>query len=202
MLTGRVVLVTGGSAGIGRDIALSLGGMGAAVSAVDGPIDSRSDAERAFADAAGSARVHSVVHALVDPDALVGAPLAATDEAAWDRRCEATLRTALWCCQAAFGVLAEGGGRVVLVTPTVGLTGAAGLAPYATAVEGMRALAKSAARQWRARGITVNCVAPPVNVMSPGGRDVAQAVALLLADPAHLMTGQTVVVDGGIVMAP
>src|SRR6266508_3574258 len=44
MLKGRVVLVTGGSAGIGRDIALGLGGMGAAVAVVDGPIESQSDA--------------------------------------------------------------------------------------------------------------------------------------------------------------
>jgi len=209
MLDGRVVLVTGGGTGIGREISLGLGDLGAAVSTVDGPITSPADAQAAFA---AKAHVDAAVHALVDPDALVPTPFADTDEASWDRRCEALLRTALWCCQAAFTVLAERGGRIVLVTPTAGLTGAAGRAPYATAVEGMRSLAKSAARQWRVHGITVNCVAPPVESMIPGvgdaegdgdvRADVAPVVAMLVADAAHFLTGTTIVVDGGVVMAP
>jgi len=107
------------------------------------------------------------------------------------------------------------------VTPIVGLIGAAGLVPYATAVEGMRALAKSAARQWGEAGITVNCVAPPVEVVAEvgtpapppvGGRplgrmpdvrtDVAPVVAMLVAEAAHFVTGTTITVDGGVVMAP
>jgi 3-oxoacyl-[acyl-carrier protein] reductase len=86
----------------------------------------------------------------------------------------------------------------------------------------MRAMAKSAARQWGERGITVNCVAPPVELMAPArgapdglaltepplGRepdaraDVAPVVALLAAAPAHFVTGATIPVDGGLVMAP
>jgi 3-oxoacyl-[acyl-carrier protein] reductase len=142
------------------------------------------------------------VHALVEPDALVAAPLADTDEAWWDRRCEAVLRTGLWCCQAAFGAFGGRGGRIVLVTPTVGLTGAAGLAPYATAVEGMRSLAKSAARQWGSHGIAVNCVAPRVDGAPDVRADIAPVVAMLVAEPTHIVTGATVVVDGGLVMAP
>ena len=209
MLAGRVVLVTGGGTGIGSEISLGLGDLGAAVSTVDGPITSRADAQAAFT---AKGPVDAVVHALIDPDALVSTPFADTEEASWERRCEAVLGTALWCCQAAFTVLVERGGRIVLVTPTVGLTGAAGRAPYATAVEGMRSLAKSAARQWRGHGITVNCVAPPVESMIPGvGRDdsvadvradVAPVVAMLTADAAHFLTGTTIVVDGGVVMAP
>jgi len=221
MLAGRVVLVTGGRAGIGRGIALGLGDAGATVAVVDGPIASRGGAEGAFADAvAAHGPLDTVVHALVDPAALVEASLADTDEAAWDARCEALLRTALYCCQAAYVQLEQRGGRLVLVTPTVGLTGAAGLVPYATAVEGMRAMAKSAARQWGARGITVNCVAPPVELMTreareaaPGGRpalgrapdartDVAPVIAFLAAAPSHLVTGTTIAIDGGVVMAP
>jgi NAD(P)-dependent dehydrogenase (short-subunit alcohol dehydrogenase family) len=220
MLDGRVVVVTGGGNGMGHAIAMGLVDAGAAVAVVDGPVGSLTDAERAFARAA-SARgpIDAVVHALVDPEALVEAPLAETDPAAWDARCEAVLRTALWCCQAAYNQLSERGGQLVLVTPTVGLTGAAGLVPFATAVEGMRALAKSAARQWGEVGITVNCVAPPVEVevgapaVPPvGGRplgrlpdvrnDVAPVVASLLAESAHFVTGTTVIVDGGVVMAP
>jgi 3-oxoacyl-[acyl-carrier protein] reductase len=214
MVAGRVVIVTGGGSGIGRGIALGLEDAGATVAVVDRPVESRADAKWAFADAAASVGpVDAVVHAAVDPDALVSAQLAETDDASWDRRCEGVLRTALWCCQAAVSAFGERGGRIVLVTPTVGLTGGAGLAPYAAAVEGMRALAKSAARQWASHGITVNCVAPRVELMGTESADaatrpthvrtdIAPVVATLLADPARLVTGATVVVDGGLVMAP
>jgi 3-oxoacyl-[acyl-carrier protein] reductase len=219
MLAGRVVIVTGGGSGIGRGIVLGLEDARATVVTVDGPVESRSDAQWAFADAlAPVGSVDAVVHAAVDSDALVSAALADTDEASWDRRCEAVLRTALWCCQAAASALGPRGGRIVLVTPTVGLTGGAGLSPYATAVEGMRSLAKSAARQWGGQGITVNCVAPRIELMGDDGADaptgpvlhrpldvrtdIAPVVATFLAERAPLVTGATVVVDGGLVMAP
>jgi NAD(P)-dependent dehydrogenase (short-subunit alcohol dehydrogenase family) len=224
MLTGRVVLVTGGGTGVGRAIALGLEDAHARVIAVDGDLASRTVAEVAFAEAGDAAGPpDAVVHAFVDPAALAGELLADTAEADWDRRCEAMLRAALYCCQLAGRELSARGGRIVLVTPTIALTGAAGFVPYATAVEGMRAMAKSAARQWGEHGITVNCVAPPVELMAPAraaapeglaltepplGRnpdvrtDVAPVIALLAAEPAHFVTGATIPVDGGVVMAP
>jgi 3-oxoacyl-[acyl-carrier protein] reductase len=221
VLQGRVVVVTGGGSGIGRGIARGLVDAGAAVAVVDGPAGDRAAMEHSFARAAAArGPLDGVVHALLDSVALAEQPLAETDGAGWDARCEAVLRAALCCAQAAYTHLSERGGRLVLLTPTVGLTGGSGLVPYATAVEGMRAMAKSAARQWGDAGITVNCVAPPIEVISDrpateppvGGRalrrlpdarnDVAPVVAWLLAEAAHFVTGTTIVVDGGVVMAP
>jgi len=224
MLAGRVIVVAGGGTGIGRAIALGLEDAHATVTSVDGDFASRADAEAALAGAReATGPLDAVVHAVVDPAALTTEALVETAAADWDRRCEAILRAALHCCQAARRELSGRGGRLVLVTPTIALTGAAGLVPYATAVEGMRAMAKSAARQWGDQGITVNCVAPPVELMAPEhaaappglalterplGRDpdartdVAPVVALLIADPGHFVTGATIPVDGGIVMAP
>ncbi len=245
LLTGRVAIVTGGGSGLGRDLAFGLADAGADV-AVVGPSGAEATVATALetggaravgieADLADSRQAHAAfvaaetrlgpidvfVHAVVDPAALVPAPLADTDAGTWDRRCEAVLRTALACLPAAFANLAGRGGRVVVVTPTVALTGAAGLVPYATAAEALRALAKSAARQWGEHGIAVNCVAPPVGLLAPsaapsdpgieapalgrapdGRADVAPVVALLAAAPAHFVTGATLVVDGGVVMAP
>jgi NAD(P)-dependent dehydrogenase (short-subunit alcohol dehydrogenase family) len=235
--------VTGGGDGLGRDLALGLVDRGARVGVI-GPsggevsvadamqraggaavgvtsqLGSRAEAEQALAEVIRAlGPVDVVVHALVDPVALVASPLAETDETSWDARCEAALRIALACAQASFFHLRERGGRLVFVTPTVALTGAAGLVPYVTALEGIRALVKSAARQWGRHGITANCVAPPVALVAAGAedpgieapalgrppdarRDVAPVVAMLAGDPGHFVTGSTVTVDGGVVMAP
>ena len=243
LLTGRVALVVGGGTGLGTDLAWGLTDAGAAVAVVGpsghepavaaqlraagpgavglhAPIDTRAHAVAAFAAAAAElGPLDLIVHALTDPASLTPAAIADTDASAWDERCEAVLRGAIACAQAAWAQLNGRGGRLVFVTPTVTLTGAARLAPYVSALEGTRALAKSAARQWGAHGITVNCVAPPVGLVGhaaepagaaapalgrePDGRtDVAPVVALLATSGAHFLTGATLTVDGGRVMAP
>jgi len=243
LLSGCGALVVGGGTGLGRELAWGLTDAGAAV-AVLGPtgqepavaealradgrravgvhaaVDTRAAAAAAFAavvDELGP--LDLVVHALTDPAALTPAAILDTDPSAWDARCEAVLRGALACAQAAWTQLHARGGRIVFVTPTVGLSGVARLVPYASAVEGTRALAKSAARQWGADGITVNCVAPSVGLVgdaagppgaeapalgrdADGRTDVAPVVALLAAAGAHFVTGTTITVDGGSVMAP
>jgi 3-oxoacyl-[acyl-carrier protein] reductase len=200
MASGLRALVTGSEAGFGRAVASGLGELGLEL-VRDDP-------------------VALVVHAAVDPFALEPRSLADTSLEDWQRSCDAVLRSALECAQAAYRSLHRSGGVLVFVTPTVGITGAAHLVAYAAAVEGVRALAKSAARQWGGAGIRVNCVAPRVELLAPDGgslspdvaepalgavpadaRAVASAIALL-ASEGFVVTGATIVVDGGVVMIP
>ena len=166
------------------------------------------------------ADIASVVHVCGD-DTLASGRLASTDAAAWDAGCERVVWRALTTLQAAHAVLSRSdGGRIVMITATAGVSGAAGAVPLIAAVEGVRALAKSAARQWGAVGISVNCVSVPLELLAPAHAglttflppaalarpdpidDVAGAVEFLCGAGAAGISGATLLVDGGAVMAP
>ncbi len=245
VLEGRVAVVAGGGSGIGRGVALGLSDHGAAVAIVGDGADEVAAEITALGRRAGAvacgfkdsaettdalARVASslgpidlVVHATVAPSDLLEVALVDTDEDSWDAHGEAVLRAGLWTAQAARIQMTGRGGTIVFVIPVVAMTGAAGLVPYATAMEGQRALVRSAARQWGAQGIRVNCVAPPLDLMTdkiaaseevaplntsalgrpPDGRaDIAPVIAMLAGEAGHFVTGATIPVDGGVWMAP
>jgi 3-oxoacyl-[acyl-carrier protein] reductase len=140
----------------------------------------------------------AVVHVGCDVDALVPALLIDTDESGWEQRSEAVVFDALRRAQEAFSSFDGGGGRIIFVMPSVSLLGAAGLVPLTTALEGVRALAKSAARQWADHGITVNCVVGDLERRD----EIAGVVDFLASEAGGAITGQTIVVDGGSVMLP
>lgn len=113
-------------------------------------------------------------------------------------------------------------GRIINIASVVGITGNAGQANYSASKAGLIGLSKTIARELAGRSVTVNVVAPgfietdmtgalPESIRAavvtkiPLGRfgateDIAAAVAFLAGSEAAYITGQTLVVDGGMVM--
>jgi 3-oxoacyl-[acyl-carrier protein] reductase len=112
------------------------------------------------------------------------------------------------------------GGRIINISSIVGIRGYTGLGAYSAAKAGLDGLTRSAAREMGRRNITVNSIAPgyfdselsaglgpaqrrQIISRTPIGRladveDIVPVVRFLLSPDARFITGQTVVVDGGI----
>ena len=113
-------------------------------------------------------------------------------------------------------------GRIINISSVVGLTGNPGQANYAASKAGLIGLSKASAKELASRGITVNCIAPGyintdmtsnitdenkenLHSQIPLGRignpdEIATAALFLASDEAGYITGQTITVDGGMVM--
>ena len=228
--SGAGVVVVGGDAGAGAELVAGLEDLGARVETIDAEeLRGRGQARRLFDDAANRLRgIDAVVMATVGAEPTRRGALAELDAEAWRSRVEVPLHRTLSCFQAAHHYLRGVGGTVVLLVPTLSLTGAAGFAPWAAVTEGQRALAKAAARAWGKDAITVNCVAvagamlgsdsthsdqselsmdrpglPHPSLASPEPRtDVARVVHALLAPAWRAVTGATIAVDAGVWMTP
>jgi 3-oxoacyl-[acyl-carrier protein] reductase len=144
-------------------------------------------------------------------------------EADWDLVLNINLKGAFICTQAVLRhMIRQRWGRIVNIASVVGLTGNAGQANYAASKAGLIGLTKTTAREVASRSITVNAVAPGFidtgmtqnlseNVKQealkqvPLGyfglpKDVAYAVAFLVSEEAHYITGQVINVNGGMAM--
>jgi 3-oxoacyl-[acyl-carrier protein] reductase len=142
----------------------------------------------------------------------------------WDAVLDLNLRGAFLVTKAALRpMMKQRGGRIVNVSSISGVMGNAGQANYSAAKAGLIAFTKTIAREMAIRNITANAVAPgfvPTDLTSivpqdvqdamlkqiPLGRfgtadDVANAIAFLVSDDASYITGQVLIVDGGMVTA-
>jgi NAD(P)-dependent dehydrogenase (short-subunit alcohol dehydrogenase family) len=243
----RVVIVTGAGRGIGRGIARHLAGNGATVVAAE---HRRKRLDEVLGDLAEIGRPHlgvecdvgqrDSIHAMVDEvvaafgrvDAIVNnaqsfrpaMPLEDVTEADMDVLHRTGTLGTLWAMQAVFPHMkAARYGRIVNVGSANGIRGAAGFAPYNASKEAIRALTRTAAREWARHGIVANCYCPAASghhdapaegdirrdawdamyLHHPMGRDgdpeddVAPVVLFLCSPAAQWLNGETLMLDGG-----
>jgi NAD(P)-dependent dehydrogenase (short-subunit alcohol dehydrogenase family) len=246
-LEDRVAVVTGAGRGIGRGVARRLARDGAAV--VVAEVDAESGArcaEQLKADFAARvlylrtdvgrkedvlALIERAVTVFGGVDVLVNNAwgggtterLEKKSDALMEHGFRVGLMSAFWAMQAAFPHMrAKRWGRIVNVCSLNGVNAHMYTAEYNTAKEALRALTRTAAREWARHGITANAVCPaaisvqyeafaranpelaaqltaqnPMGRMGDPEQDIAPAIAFLCSEDARYVTGNTLHVDGG-----
>ncbi len=244
-LSGKVALVTGGAQGIGRAIALLLAkhgadlvisdvnlekaqetaneiqGMGRKSLAIQSNVANLKEVERMIETIVGQfGRIDILVNnAGITRDRLI---LRMTEED-WDAVLDVNLKGTFNCTKAAVRHMSkQKSGKIVNIASVSGEMGNPGQANYSASKAGVIGFTKTIAREFAARGINVNAIAPgyiqtpmtdaipekakeALKQMIPMERlgqpeDVAQAVLFLVSENSSYITGQVINVNGGIYM--
>lgn len=244
-LAGRVGIVTGAGTGIGQGTAVALGKegvnlvivgrtpetlqstitavekTGARIRFVKGSVAERETADRAVAEA---------ISAFGRLDLLVNNAHTFSSYFDLDETPVENFRThmesgffgTLYFMQAAFPHMRERGGSIVNVGSIAGLEGWATMAPYNTTKEAIRALSRTASRDWGKYKIRVNTIIPssrskisdeylsnpdilkatlariPLGYIGDPERDIGRVVVFLASDDSQYVTGETLNVSGGM----
>lgn len=245
-MTTKTALVTGASRGIGRSVAVALAQAGydvainyssnvsaaeevaQAVKAcgqkailVQGDVSRKEEAERIVAE---TQKEFSHIDVLVNNAGITRDTLVRRmKEADWDAVLNTNLKGVFLMTQAVIGdMFKQRRGVIINMSSVVGVTGNIGQANYAAAKAGVIGLTKANAKEFAARGIRVNAIAPgfihtdmtsglpdkikeslikqiPLGAMGDP-EDIAAAVRFLASDEAKYITGQVLQVNGGMAM--
>lgn len=238
----KVVVVTGASRGIGREIASAFAREGAQVACVATTEAGATSAAQALGggargyacDVSDSASVDALFAKIVEE---MGTPAVLINNAGitkdtlmlrmkdedWDRVIDVNLKGTFLCIRAVTKAMMKARyGRIVNLSSVIGLHGAAGQVNYAASKAGIIGLTMSVAKELGSRNITCNAVAPGfietemtdnlpaefkehVVKNAPAGRlgtgtDIAAAVLFFASEEAAYVTGQTLTVDGGLML--
>ncbi len=249
-LDGKVAVITGCSQGIGfamaeafanagasvvmsarrgdviQQAAEKLGAKGGKVVGVQADVSKREDAKRTIAAAVEHfGRLDILVNNAHTATTSIGSRIEEITDEAIDTTIGSGLLGTLFHMQAAFPHLRERGGSVINFGTRQGIYGEPGDGIYGAGKEGIRALSRTAAREWGQFGIRVNVINPAA--LSPGAvkffeenpvrgqqymdaialkrfgdplEDIAPVAVFLASDDAQYLTGQTLNADGGQIM--
>jgi NAD(P)-dependent dehydrogenase (short-subunit alcohol dehydrogenase family) len=244
---GKVVIITGSGKGVGRGMAHHLGKGGARIVVAEWkqPLLEQTCAELTalgvenlgvVCDIQQRDDIDAMVAATVDQfgrvDALVNnaqtfrplAPIADVAEDDVDVFYNSGVKGSLWAMQAVYPHMrAQQWGRIVNFASSMGITGGAGFAAYNASKEAIRALTRTAAREWALDGIVVNAIAPasathhgdaakqsdgyrifiencPMQRQGDPELDIGPLAWFLCSDACRYLTGHTFMADGGAFM--
>lgn len=184
MLSGKIALVTGGSRGLGREIALTMARQGADVAIVYNASDAAAQQVQQEIEAMGrrcciykcdvadfdaaKTLTDTVISEMGGVDILVNNAgivrdglLLSMKEEDFDRVLNVNLKGAFNLTKSLYRhLMKRSGARIINISSVVGLMGNAGQANYAAAKAGLIGFTKSVARELAARGVTCNAIAP------------------------------------------